>query len=62
MTFTTKRRIFAEYKNLVQARNHIGTVRELAKKYGITRQKVYQIANELDSQPTIDKVKSDRNK
>jgi Mor family transcriptional regulator len=50
MTYTTKRRIRAEYKHLTHAKSLIGTVRELAKKYGISRQRVYQIVNELDSQ------------
>lgn len=47
MTFTTKRRIYREYQDLVHARQCLRTVRELAKKYGVTRQRVYQIVTEV---------------
>ena len=48
MTPKNKRRIFQEYRDLVRARQSVGTVRELAEKYGVTRQRVHQIVRELE--------------
>ena len=48
MTPTTKRRIFQDYRDLVRARQSIGTVCELAEKYGVTRQRIHQIVKEVE--------------
>ena len=48
MTFTTKRRIHKEYLEILQARRTAGTVRELAERYGVTRQRVHQIVSEVE--------------
>ena len=48
MSPKNKRRIFQEYQDLVRARQSVGTVRELAEKYGVTRQRIHQIVRELE--------------
>lgn len=48
MTFTTKRRIYSEYQDLARARKSLGTVRELAEKYGVSRQRIHQVVCEVE--------------
>ncbi len=49
MTVTTKRRIYNEYHELVRARDRIGTVQHLARRNGVSRQRLHQIVREVET-------------
>ena len=49
MTVTTKRRIYNEYHELVRARDIIGTVQGLARRNGVSRQRLHQIVREVEA-------------
>ncbi|MCH8977934.1 MAG: hypothetical protein IH945_01665 [Armatimonadetes bacterium] len=49
MTVTAKRRIYNEYHELVRARDKIGTVERLARRNGVSRQRLHQIVREVET-------------
>ena len=60
MTVTTKRRIYNEYLELVRARVRIGTVQHLARRNGVSRQRLHQILREVETGRYNDRTSSRR--